>query len=77
VETPTNQTNNHVAIILVVTIVSLIVVIGLGVCLYRRFIKSELTRDMTSRVGELVAHYANKITSQKKRRREKLVETLD
>jgi uncharacterized protein YneF (UPF0154 family) len=61
-----------VVVILLATIVSLIVVIGLGICLYKKFIKSELTRDMSSRVGEIVANYANKITSQKKRQREKL-----
>jgi hypothetical protein len=52
-------------------------VIALGVCLYRKFIKSELTKDMTSRVGEIVANYANKVTSQKKRQRERLTETFD
>lgn len=44
----------------------------MGVCLYRKFIKSELTKDMASRVGEIVANYANKVTSQKKRQRERL-----
>ena len=77
VEPPSNKTNSHVAIILVVTIVALIIVIALGVCLYRKFIKSELTKDMTSRVGEIVANYANKVTSQKKRHKERLSETLD
>jgi hypothetical protein len=76
-EPPSNKTNNHVAIILVATIVALILVIALGVCLYKKFIKGELTRDMTSRVGEIVANYANKVTSQKKRHRERLSETLD
>lgn len=32
---------------------------------------------MTSRVGEIVANYANKITTQKKRHKEKLIETFD
>ena len=32
---------------------------------------------MTSKVDEIVAHYASKLTSQKKRQREKLVETFD
>jgi len=48
-----------------------------GLWLYRKFIKKELTRDMSSRVGELVAHYGTKITSEKKRQREKLMETMD
>jgi membrane protein insertase Oxa1/YidC/SpoIIIJ len=74
---PSNKTNNHVAIILVVTIVALIIVVALGICLYKKFIKSELTKDMASRVGEIVANYANKVTSQKKRQRERLSETLD
>jgi hypothetical protein len=60
-----------------VTIVALIIVIALGVCLYRKFIKTELTKDMTSRVAEIVANYANKVTSQKKRHKERLSETLD
>lgn len=76
-ETPTNKTNTHVVIILLVTIVALILLIIVSICLYKKFIKSELTKDMTSRVGEIVANYANKITSQKKRQREKLTETFD
>jgi hypothetical protein len=70
---PQNQTNSHVVIILVVSILSLIIIFALGALIYRKFIKSELTKDMSSRVGEIVANYANRITSQKKRQREKLV----
>lgn len=77
VQVPTNQTNSHVVIIILVSVVTLIVVIIAGICLYRRFIKSELTRDMSSRVGELVATYASKITTQKKRHQDRLVETFD
>jgi len=50
---------------------------GVGVLLYRKFIKSELTKDMSSRVSELVANYANKVSAQKKRQREKMIESFD
>jgi hypothetical protein len=58
-------------------VVSLILVILLVTCAYRRFIKKELTNDMSSRVGELVATYANEVTKQQKRQREKLIEDND
>ena len=61
--------NDHLAIILVVTCVSIVVVSAIGVCVYRKFIKRELTNDMTSRVGELVANYANKVSKQKIRQK--------
>jgi hypothetical protein len=54
--------------------VSVAVVVVLGICGYRKFIKKELTTDMTSRVGELVANYANKVSKQKIKQREKLME---
>jgi hypothetical protein len=69
--------NGHVAVIITVTIVSLLVVILLVVCIYRRFIRKELTTDMSSRVGELVAHYANKVSKQKIRQQEKFIEAHD
>lgn len=55
----------------------MILVILLVTCAYRRFIKKELTNDMSSRVGELVATYANEVTKQQKRQREKLIEDND
>lgn len=57
--------------------ISLALVIGLVICVYRRFIKRELTNDMASRVGELVAHYASNVAKQQKRQREKLMEDVD
>jgi len=53
------------------------VVAVLGVCVYRKFIKRELTNDMVSRVGELVANYANKVSKQKIRQKEKFIEAND
>jgi len=59
------------------SIISLIIFTILGIFIYKRLIKTEMTRDMASRVDELVANYANSVTSSKKRKREKLVETFD
>ena len=55
--------------------VGLLSAIGVSVCLYRRFVKGELTRDMSSRVGELVATYANRVSSQRKKQRDRLIES--
>jgi flagellar basal body-associated protein FliL len=71
------SSSNHVVIILLVTIFALIVLVLIGVLFYRKFIKSELTKDMSSRVSELVANYANKVSAQKKRHREKMMESFD
>lgn len=60
--------------ILLATFLSVAVVVVLVICGYRKFIKKELTTDMTSRVGELVANYANKVSKQKMKQREKLME---
>ena len=51
--------------------------VALSCCLYRRFVKGELTRDMSSRVGELVATYANKVSSQRKKQRERFIESQE
>jgi hypothetical protein len=56
---------------------ALVIVAGLGICCYRNFVKSELTRDMTSKVGEIIANYANKVSSQKKNKQDRLVETFE
>ena len=50
---------------------------AIGTCLYRKFIKRELTNDMISRVGDLVANYANKVSKQKIRQKEKFIEAND
>lgn len=65
------------SIILVVTAISIVFLAIIGVCIYRKFIKRELTNDMVSRVGELVAHYANKVSKQKIRQKEKFIEAHD
>ena len=44
-------------------------VIGLVSCVYKKVIKKEITTDMSSRVGEIVANYANKVSKQKVRQR--------
>jgi len=64
-------------IVIMSSIISLIIFTILGIFIYKRLIKTEMTRDMASRVDELVANYANSVTSSKKRKREKLVETFD
>lgn len=71
---PPTQGNSHLAVIITVIIISILVLIVLVICIYRKCIKRELTTDMTSRVGELVAHYANKVSKQKIRQREKFIE---
>ena len=65
--------NHHVLLIVLCSLGGLIVAIIITWCLYNRFVKGELTRDMSSRVGELVATYANKVSSQRKKQRERLV----
>lgn len=72
-----SNSNKHVVTIIVVSIIVLMVVIGVGIWLYRKFIKTELTSDMSSRVGELVAHYANKVSSQKKKQKERMIESFE
>ena len=67
----------NMSIILVVTAISIVLVTIAGICIYRKFIKRELTNDMVSRVGELVAHYANKVSKQKIRQKEKFIEAHD
>lgn len=48
----------------------------LAVCCYKKCIRSELTKDMSSRVGEIIADYANHVSAQKKKKEERLVETF-
>ncbi len=49
-ETPQVNTNNHVLLIIFAIIFALMVVAAVGMLLYRKFIKNELTKDMTSKV---------------------------
>lgn len=49
----------------------------ISVCCYRNCVRGELTRDMSSRVGEIIANYANKVSTQKMKKQERLVETFD
>ena len=53
-----------------------ILLIILAFLIYRRFFKKELTRDMSSKVSELVAKYATKVSEFKKKRNEKMQERL-
>ena len=55
--------------------IGLVAAIIIGACMYKKFVKGELTRDMSSRVGELVATYANRVSSQKKKQRDRLIES--
>lgn len=74
---PVSTSSNHLAIILAVTIGLVILIVILVVVLYPRFVKKEITSDMTGKVGELVAHYANKVSKQKIRQKEKFIEAHD
>ena len=69
--------NSHTGIIVVVVVLSVLVMAVIGICAYRQFISRELTNDMTSRVGELVAHYANRVSKSKSKQKKKLVEPFD
>lgn len=46
--------------------------IVIGLCCYRKCIKKELTKDMFSKVDELVAKYATKVSEQNRKRKEKM-----
>lgn len=50
-QTTPRNTNDSVIMILLVAMCSLLVLVGCTICCYRRFIRSELTRDMASKVG--------------------------
>lgn len=65
-------TNNKGPIIAAVIISSLVFIVA-GICCYRKIIKREITHDMSSKVDELVAKYASKVSEQKKKRRDKLM----
>lgn len=56
--------------------VSVCVTLGLGICLYRRLITKELTDDMSSKVNELVAKYATKVSEQSRKRKNRLIESM-
>jgi hypothetical protein len=49
------------------TFLTLLIVVVIVLCCYRHCIKSELTRDTASRVGEIIAHYASNVSKQKKK----------
>ena len=59
---------------IIVLFVSVALVLLLVMLVYKKCVKKEITTDMTSRVGELVAHYANKVSKQKIRQKEKFIE---
>lgn len=61
-------------IVIVVLLVSVSLVLLLVMFIYKKCIKKEITTDMTSRVGELVAYYANKVSKQKIRQKEKFID---
>jgi len=44
--------------------------------IYKRCVKKELTKDMFSKVNELVAKYATKVSEHNKKRKEKLTMKL-
>lgn len=48
--------------------------VGCTICCYRRFIRNELTRDMASKVGEIIASYASKLGRTSKKKGQELVE---
>ena len=54
-------------------LIAIIILIGVGVICYRKLINREITNDMSSRVNELVAKYASKVSEQKKKRKDKLM----
>ena len=62
--------------IIVGTSLTIGVLIGLGIVCYRKVIRQEITNDMSSRVNELVAKYASKVSEQKKKRKDKLMERM-
>ena len=68
---------SHMIIVIIVLLVSVSLVVLLVMLVYKKCIKKEITTDMTSRVGELVAHYANKVSKQKIRQNEKFIEAHD
>jgi uncharacterized protein YneF (UPF0154 family) len=76
-EQSSSSSNSHLSIILIVSAISIVLVTLIGIFVYRKFIKRELTNDMVSKVGELVAHYANKVSKQKIRQKEKMIEEND
>ena len=79
VKSSDSESSSHktVATIITVLLMSLMFTVCCAICLYKRFIRSELTRDMTSQVGEVIANYANRVTTQKKKKKEKLIETFE
>ena len=66
---------NKAGFIIGVILVS-IILIFLGLICYRKVFKREITNDMSSRVNELVAKYASKVSEQKKKRKDKLMEKM-
>jgi hypothetical protein len=57
-------------------IIACILSIGFGFLIYKRCVKKELTKDMFSKVNELVAKYATKVSEHNKKRKEKLTMKL-
>lgn len=75
-EEPKKSKKGHIVLIILVVIAG-VMVFGLGVCIYRKFIKKELTNDMSAKVSELVAKYATKVSEQNRKHKEKMMERLN
>lgn len=73
----TPKTHRHVVTVLLFTVCTLLLMVALVVCCYRKFIRSELPRDMVGKVGEIIANYASNISAQKKQKKERMVEAFE
>lgn len=68
---PTNSTSSKLGVIIAIIVLACLLSMFIGFFIYKNCIKRELTKDMFSKVNELVARYATKVFDQNKKRKDR------
>jgi len=58
--------------IIVAIVIACIISLGIGYLVYKKCVKQELTKDMYSKVNELVAKYATDVEDHNKKRKDRM-----
>jgi hypothetical protein len=64
-------------VVVVVIFMTLVTIVFLSFIAYRRCVGQEMSSEMTGRVNELVANYANLVSLKKKEKKDREHETLN